>query len=220
MTIDERIQRLSYYFSKASEHDYIGESVSQIEHALQAAHFAEQSGHSEEVILASLMHDIGHYGSENEQPTMAGLGVVHHEWIGAYLVYELQCSAKVALLIGHHVNAKRYLAAKKPSYYQRLSIASQGTLTFQGGVMSLDEMQIFEQQPYFKELLQVRVNDEKAKEVDLKVPDLDYYFPRIRQHIESQPFRKQEPCRGITHFNSAWIKQFESDLNTEACVSL
>ena len=44
---------------------------------------------------------------------MADLGIVHHEWIGAKLAYALGFSAKIALLIGHHVNAKRYLAGRK-----------------------------------------------------------------------------------------------------------
>ena len=62
-------------------------------------------------------------------------------------------SKKVALLIGSHVQAKRYLATKKPSYFERISEASKGTLNFQGGLMDSSEMQSFEQQPLFKEIL-------------------------------------------------------------------
>src|SRR3982750_3452747 len=82
--------------------DYIGEPVSQLEHALQSAYFAAISGHSDEVILASLFHDIGHFASETEQRTMADLGIMYHEWIGAKLAYDMGFSNKIALLIGYH----------------------------------------------------------------------------------------------------------------------
>lgn len=111
--IDQKIDRAFQYLWLSEGMDYIGESVSQLEHALQCAYFAEQAGHSQEVILACLFHDIGHFASDTKQNKMADLGVVHHEWIGAQLAYILGFSAKVALLIGNHVNAKRYLAGKK-----------------------------------------------------------------------------------------------------------
>src|SRR5437899_1039010 len=122
--IETRLARALQFLTFAEKTDYIGESVSQLKHALQCAYFAEQLGHSEEVILASLFHDIGHFASKSQQFQMDDLGVVNHEWIGAKLAYDVGFSAKVALLIGNHVNAKRYLASKKPSYYERLSEAS------------------------------------------------------------------------------------------------
>jgi len=83
--IEDKIKTISQYFALAEETDYIGESVSQMEHALQFAYFAEKSGYNEEVILASLLHDIGHFASTTRQHQMADLGVVHPEWIGAKL---------------------------------------------------------------------------------------------------------------------------------------
>src|SRR5579872_4177296 len=106
------MQDVLQFFTNLEKTDYIGEPVSQLLHGLQCAYFAEQSGHSEEVILASLFHDIGHFASLTEQFTMADLGVMHHEWIGAKLVYDAGFSEKIAILIGHHVDAKRYLAGK------------------------------------------------------------------------------------------------------------
>ena len=179
------IETIEKFFSLANQ-DYIGEPVSQIEHALQSAYFADQSRQSDEVVIASLLHDIGHFASDSKQNTMSHLGIVQHEWIGAMLAYALNVSPKVALLIGYHVDAKRYLAAKKPLYYERLSDASKKTLAFQGGPMCLTEMRVFESLPYFREILQVRINDEKAKEVNLTVPNLDFYLPRIAIHIAEQ----------------------------------
>lgn len=206
------IEIVSTYFSSAGTSDYIGEAVSQTEHALQSAYFAEQSGHSTEVILASLLHDLGHFASGLKQNQMAELGVVHHEWIGAQLVYDLNFSAKVALLIGYHVDAKRYLAAKKPNYYARLSLASQQTLSYQGGPMAQEEMRHFEQLPYFKEILQVRINDEKAKEQDLIVPDLAYYYPRMQEHLAQNQKSKKASITLTEFVTKSWVEEFKAHL--------
>ena len=45
---------------RGASNEYIGESVSQLEHALQAANAAKQAGASEILIIASLLHDVGH----------------------------------------------------------------------------------------------------------------------------------------------------------------
>jgi predicted HD phosphohydrolase len=213
--MEEKLINISHLLNKAREMDYIGESVSQIEHALQAAYFAEKSGHSDEVIIASLLHDIGHFASVKKQHTMNDLGVVYHEWIGAQLAYELNFSAKVALLIGYHVDAKRYLATKKSSYFERLSTASRQTLSYQGGLMSQNELRIFEQLPYFKEILQVRINDEKAKEIDLVVPDLEYYYCKIREHIQENQHRVEplaEQYKLTDFVTSQWVEHFKLQL--------
>jgi 2-amino-1-hydroxyethylphosphonate dioxygenase (glycine-forming) len=182
--IDYQLKRASAILEQFQEMDYIGEEVSQFEHAMQCAYFAKKNGHDEHVIIASLLHDIGHVALSSLQPEMDGLGVINHEWIGAKLVREMGFSQKVSLLIGHHVNAKRYLAAKKPRYHQRLSHASKGTLAFQGGPMSPQEMLEFETLPFFREILQVRVNDEKGKVDDFELPSLDYFQQLMKCHLE------------------------------------
>jgi putative nucleotidyltransferase with HDIG domain len=206
INIDQAIQSLRCAETTA----YIGEAVSQLEHALQAAYFAEQSGHSEEVILACLFHDIGHYATQTQQHTMADLGIVNHEWLGARLAYDMGFSAHVALLIGYHVEAKRYLSAKKPLYYERLSEASKGTLAFQGGPMSDEEVQQFETLSIYKEILQVRVNDEKAKVVDLEVPGLEYYRPMMMNHVKKNNNRKlSERCELKDFINRDWVEELK-----------
>jgi predicted HD phosphohydrolase len=211
--VDKAIQALSI----ARQSGYIGEDVTQLEHALQCAYFAEKSGHSEPVILASLFHDIGHFSHHTKQNQMAELGVVYHEWIGAKLIYDLGFSAEVALLIGHHVDAKRYLAAKKPEYYARLSDASKGTLAFQGGPMSENEMRSFEENALYKQILQVRVNDEKSKEVDLVVPDLDYYRNIIYRHIEKNLQHQTQTTHSAIlpdFVDNKWVQNFKMYLSS------
>jgi predicted HD phosphohydrolase len=180
------LTRLTALFTQIKRHDYIGEAISQYEHALQCAYFAEQKGHSKAVIIASLLHDIGHVALATPQPQMAELGVINHEWIGARLALEMGLSRQVATLIGYHVQAKRYLAAKKPIYKKNLSPASQGTLKFQGGPMSLEEQVLFEALPSFREILQVRTNDEKGKETEMSLPDFNHFLKIIEIHINKQ----------------------------------
>ncbi|MGM9454811.1 HD domain-containing protein [Legionella bozemanae] len=209
--IDQKIDRAFQCLCLSKDMDYIGESVSQLEHALQCAYFAKQAGHSQEVILACLFHDIGHFASNTKQNKMADLGVVHHEWIGATLAYTLGFSAKVALLIGHHVNAKRYLAGKKKDYFERLSAASKKTLLFQGGVMSDEEMLHFEANTHFKDILRVRINDEKAKEIGMEVPALDSYRPYLYQHF-AETVRSTEKIVLPNFVDNAWVEQIKASL--------
>ena len=175
----------------ASGANYIGEDVSQLEHALQCAYFATKSGHSIEVVIASLFHDIGHFVSATPQPQMDGLGVLEHEKIGADYLRQCGFPEKVAILVENHVAAKRYLASKNPGYYDKLSEASKGTLAFQGGRMNDSEMTAFEESPNFTESIQVRVNDEKAKVVGLGVPPLEHYRPLVTATL-----------RGVNHDSS------------------
>jgi predicted HD phosphohydrolase len=50
---------LSLFETRGAE-AYLGEPVSQLEHALQAAHLASRDGASSALVAAALLHDIGH----------------------------------------------------------------------------------------------------------------------------------------------------------------
>ena len=52
--------RLKALYDEQGDQDYIGEPVSQREHALQAAAHARASGAPEAAVLAALLHDVGH----------------------------------------------------------------------------------------------------------------------------------------------------------------
>jgi 2-amino-1-hydroxyethylphosphonate dioxygenase (glycine-forming) len=170
----------------SAKSDYIGEAISQLEHGLQCGLFAKKYNHTIEVIIASLYHDIGHYYCNLSREQMSGLGVLYHEWIGARVVRELGFTKKTASLVRYHVAAKRYLAAKKTSYIKNLSSASKGTLDFQGGPMSNDEMSNFEKHPWFKEIIQVRANDEKGKLIGLELPTPELFDKEISYCLDQK----------------------------------
>jgi len=162
---------------------YIGEPVSQLSHALQCAHFARKSGASDTLIIAALCHDIGHLVAGPDAPQMDGLGVVDHENLGAAFLRARGFSQPVCELVRGHVQGKRYLAFKSETYRAALSLASRGTLTFQGGPMSPQQAAMFEADPLFEEKVRLRRFDEAAKERDLVVAPLAAYTPILQRHL-------------------------------------
>ena len=151
--------------------DYIGEPVSQIEHMSQAAQLAMAEGFDDEVVLAAFFHDIGHLCGQGGA-NMGGYGVVSHERLGADYLRRAGFSERMATLVEYHVQAKRYLTFSQPDYYARLSEASRRTLAYQGGVMSAEEAQVFEQDPLYTVSLRMRHWDEQAKQRHVPVLDL------------------------------------------------
>lgn len=170
-TAEEVVSEIFALYRQHGNEDYIGESVSQLEHMSQAAQFALGEGYDDEVVLAAFFHDIGHIcgGAEGD---MGGYGVVSHEQVGATYLRRCGFSDRLATLVQYHVEAKRYLTLRQPGYYQCLSEASRRTLEYQGGVMSEAEADVFERDPLCAVSLRMRQWDELAKEVDVPVIDL------------------------------------------------
>jgi 2-amino-1-hydroxyethylphosphonate dioxygenase (glycine-forming) len=154
MTPRERILTLL----RDAQGQYFGESVTQLEHALQCADLARASGADNEMILAALLHDIGHLIAVGDET-----GSPDHDRIGATFLKELRFSERVTELVSGHVQAKRYLAWMEPSYQKQLSSASKHTLAQQGGPMSSEEARDFEQDRLFAEKIKLRHWDELAK---------------------------------------------------------
>jgi putative nucleotidyltransferase with HDIG domain len=176
--------RLKALYDEQGDQDYIGEPVSQREHALQAAAHARASGAPEAAVLAALLHDVGHL-QYPKQDSMAGFGTRAHEVLGAHFLASLGFSAKVSALVQRHVDAKRYQVARSETYRAGLSQASQQTLHFQGGAMTLPERQAFEADPHFELALRVRHWDELAKAPRATVPEFEAYEAQIQADLNS-----------------------------------
>lgn len=188
ITPEQTAQEVLALYHNAQNQEYIGEEVSQLEHALQAAQqalyaFDETVGIDEDTVIAALLHDIGHRYAGKHASDMDGFGVVQHELIGAALLAARGFSAKVVRLVAGHVDAKRYKACKNSAYQDTLTYASQQTLLRQGGAMSAEEAAVFEQDPYFKQILFIRACDEKAKVAGAPTVPLAFYKNMIVRHI-------------------------------------
>jgi phosphonate degradation associated HDIG domain protein len=164
---------------------YIGEPVSQLEHALQCAALARRANAEPAVVLAALFHDIGHLVAPDGSPTLDEFGIADHESIGADWLLAHGFSPAVAEPVREHVRAKRYLCARYPHYHERLSDASRETLARQGGPMNDAEMAAFTARPDLAAILAVRAWDDQAKDVDAEIPDLASYREMLVAHLES-----------------------------------
>ncbi|HMF73867.1 MAG TPA: HD domain-containing protein [Flavitalea sp.] len=181
---EETADTILELYQKYGGSDYIGEPVSQLEHMCQCAMLAEEEGYDDEVILAALFHDIGHFCEHfMEVEQMANYGVVDHERLGADFLRNLNFSEKIASLVQNHVEAKRYLTHHFPSYYENLSEASKQTLTFQGGVMSENEASNFESDQLFDMHIRLRRWDEKAKQENIVLNPMNRYREMIITHL-------------------------------------
>ena len=177
--------RVLNLFNSAGQAEYHGEQVSQLEHALQAAHLASVDNGDDQEIIAALLHDIGHiWPAEGRQVT--SVGVVEHDEVGAQALRELGFSGDIADIVSGHVAAKRYLVATDEAYAAKLSEVSVESLRLQGGPMSVEEVQDFQRSPNWKSKVRVRTWDDRAKTPGAEVPDLESYREMITAHLSRQ----------------------------------
>ena len=154
---------------------YSGEPVSQLEHALQSARLAEQSGASFTLIAACLLHDLGHMSNDQgETPTLRGVDD-KHQYHGVSALKGMFADA-VLVPIRLHVEAKRYLCATVPGYWESLSRDSQRSLELQGGRHTAEEAASFIAQPFAGDAVKLRRWDDLAKVAGCKTPDLEHYL--------------------------------------------
>ena len=147
--------------------NYIGESVSQLQHAAQTAALAEKDAYPKPVILAAFLHDIGHLVRLNDDSNQMGeYGVKSHEDIGSSFLRLYRFPFLTCDLIRGHVSAKRFQVTINKNYYDSLSDASKKSLQYQGGEMSKDELVAFIKNPLYEYNIKMREWDDKAKETD------------------------------------------------------
>jgi predicted HD phosphohydrolase len=166
--------------------DHYGEAVTQLAHALQCAALGSREGADDEVVLAALLHDIGHLcaGGQGrktaDEPEPHEHAQSHHGIWGARLVGPF-VPARVAWLIDHHVIAKRYLCTLDRHYLESLSPVSLRSLRMQGGKLSAAEVSGLEGHPWFADAVRIRRWDDLAKDRRASYPALEAY----RQLLEA-----------------------------------
>lgn len=163
---------------------YFGEDVTETAHALQAARLAEEAGESDQVIVAALLHDVGHLlHGLSEDIASQGIDGQHEDAGAAWLVRHF--GPEIVDPVRLHVAAKRYLCAVEPGYQDDLSPSSLLSLKLQGGPFSPEETRKFEAEPHYKAAVTVRRFDDEAKVPGLIVPDLEHYRPKIESVMRS-----------------------------------
>jgi phosphonate degradation associated HDIG domain protein len=176
MPIVDEIESL---FARHGSAAYFGEAVTELDHALQSAHLAEQAHAAPELIIAALLHDVGHL-LHGLPETIANDGIDgHHEAVGATWLAQ-RFGPAVSEPVRLHVAAKRYLCAIDPAYLADLSAASTLSLQLQGGPFSAEQALSFEQNPHYAAAVQLRRWDDEAKVAGLRVPGIHHYSTCIR----------------------------------------
>jgi predicted HD phosphohydrolase len=176
------VDRILELLHQSGAHQYGGEAVSQLTHALQTAELAENEGADDELILASLLHDLGHLLSPIDLGVETEIDPRDHERLGARLLHGT-CAPRIVWLVEHHADAKRYLCAVFPQYTYQLSPVSRQSLVDQGGPMSATERLTFVAHPWAMDAVRLRRWDDRAKVPNWKPLTLDHFEDRLREHF-------------------------------------
>jgi phosphonate degradation associated HDIG domain protein len=155
--------------------EYSGEGVTQLEHALQAAHLAEANGAAPELVTAALLHDLGHMlNLQGDTPTARGIDDQHQYFAIPFLrpLFPLAVIEAIRL----HVDAKRALCAVEPGYHDALSEDSKRSLVLQGGTYTPEQAAAFRAKPHAEDAMRVRRWDDAAKVPGAATPTLDHYL--------------------------------------------
>jgi phosphonate degradation associated HDIG domain protein len=182
----EAAQALMELFAERGAALYGGERVSQAEHALQTAALAEADGAAETLIVAALLHDLGHLVHE-AGPDIAERGIdARHEAIGAARLARYFAPAVVEP-VRLHVAAKRYLCAVEPGYHADLSPASKRSLALQGGAFDAAGAAKFAASPFAEDAVRLRRWDDLAKIPTAPTKSLAEYRPMIERVMAAHP---------------------------------
>lgn len=185
-------------YQKYGNKGYIGEEVTQLEHAVQTAMLAENYYHmlpehlKIEIVLGSFLHDVGHLlvYEDDTLEMMGEVGVKDHEEIGGLFLEEMGFSDLICQLVKNHILTKRYLMTTKEDYYDSLSEASKITFKYQGGRLTEEEIHQFERNKYFDYHLRLRDFDDQAKSTEpeilekiKKLDPINYYKGMIEKYV-------------------------------------
>lgn len=177
---------------RMENHTY-GERVNMLEHSLQAAVAAQADGAQDSIVLACLLHDIGHVMGQAGEWGLPGHAEVGATALRHYL------PAEIVEPIRAHVDAKRFLVATETEYFKNLSKASQESLKQQNGAMSAAECEKFSKNPFAAQAIALRRYDDLGKHTDHKPIALESFRELLRaslnQEIVSDSQWLRDACR-------------------------
>jgi predicted HD phosphohydrolase len=181
-----------FEFMLAHGDSFYDESVTQLEHAVQAAHLARRSQAPLEQVVGALLHDIGHFwlDEHNGQSDFLKKDWCHED-VGARCLEQL-FGKEVTEPIRLHVPAKRYICTVDAAYFDGLSNASKRSLEIQGGLMTPTEVAEFEANPFCEIAVRIRRWDDGAKVRGWVVPGLGEYRREVERCLKANCDRDGE----------------------------
>lgn len=180
-TPTEIVDEVLSNFAERGDRHY-GEDVTERQHALQCATFAQRNGESPALVVACLLHDYGHLLHDLGED-IAEKGVdSRHEDVGANRL-KRHFVEEVVEPVRLHVAAKRYLCWKEADYLAGLSAASRQSLELQGGPMTDEEGHEFEKHPHHDAAVRLRRYDDMGKVTDMATPDIAEFRGLIESFV-------------------------------------
>ena len=168
---------LELFASRGAE-EYMGEAVSMAQHMEQSAACALADDAPDSLVIAALLHDIGHFiGDHPIEALENGIDNLLEDAGADYLApwYPPAVTEPIRL----HVAAKRYLCATDDDYFNQLSDASVNSLRVQGGPMDAAEVARFESNPYHQDAVRLRLYDDDGKEAGLTIKPVSEYLDKL-----------------------------------------
>ena len=162
----------------------MGEAVSMSQHMEQSAACAVADGAPDSLVVAALLHDIGHFVGEHPIEALEQGRDNYHEEAGARFL-ESRFPPEVTEPIRLHVAAKRYLCAVDKAYFDQLSDASVNSLNVQGGPMTTQEIRQFETNPHYRDAVRLRRYDDDGKVAGLTIRPVGDYRPMLESLLLS-----------------------------------
>jgi phosphonate degradation associated HDIG domain protein len=180
------IEDIEQLFASRGGEQYSGEPVTQLEHALQSAALAEAEDAGDEMVTAALLHDLGHLLHDlGDTPSLRGVDDVHQFRSLPFLRGTF--SSGVLDPIRLHVDAKRYLCATRPGYFDALSDDSMRSLGLQGGIFNEGQAEAFISQRGAPDAVRLRLWDDSAKRAGAVTPPLAHFLARARRCALARP---------------------------------
>ncbi|RJF96564.1 HD domain-containing protein [Noviherbaspirillum cavernae] len=173
------IEQICNLFDEKGHRAYTGEPVTQLEHALQSATMAQQSGASSALVCAALLHDLGHLiNDQGETPTERGIDDLHQYQVLPFLRGLFPDAVLEPIRL--HVDAKRYICATDFEYALHLSPDSKRSLQLQGGIFTPEQATQFIGKPFAEDAIRLRRWDDLAKVAGMETPSLASFVPVMR----------------------------------------
>jgi len=169
-------------FVRRGAEAYLGEAVTMAEHMLQTATLAHAAGAPDALVVAALLHDIGHFTSEFGAYSPDDTIDRQHDDAGARMLAG-HFPPGIAEAVRLHVAAKRYLCAVERDYHDQLSTASKHSLDLQGGPMSADEIAAFQRLPFHADAVLVRRWDDGGKVAGMRTMTFEEFRPLLTRVV-------------------------------------
>ena len=173
------IEKIFEVYDRRGAEKYADEEVTQLQHATQCGQLARAAGEDSSIVVAALLHDVGHLLADSDLPESCNEDLDDaHEQIG----YDFLLNGfgeKVAEIVRLHVDAKRYLCTKEEGYLQQLSPTSLKSFEDQGGLMAENEIEAFESGQWYNEAIRLRRWDDQAKDANLPLAEVRDFLPEI-----------------------------------------